>query len=71
MFELIAKFFVSLFVSLVFVDDSVEFFSDWNVVEVDSDQVLAVAFKLFVNFAELLLELYDVFFCVGIQLLKF
>ena len=71
MFELIAKFFVSLFVSFSFVDDSVEFFSNWNVVEVDSDQVLAVAFKLFVNFAELLLELYDVFFCVRIQLLKF
>ena len=71
MFELIAKFFVSLFVSLGFVNDSVEFFSDWNVVEVDSNQVLAVAFKLFVNFAELLLELYDVFFCVRIQLLKF
>ena len=71
MFELIAKFFVSLFVSLGFVDDSVEFFSDWNVVEVDSDQVLAVAFKFFVNFAELLLELYDVFFWMGIQLLKF
>ena len=71
MFELIAKFFVSLFVSFGFVDDSVEFFSNWNVVEVYSDQVLAVAFKLFVNFAELLLELYDVFFCVRIQLLKF
>jgi hypothetical protein len=49
----------------------VEFFSDWNVVEVDSHQVLAVTFKLFVNFAELFLELNYVIFCVGIHFLKF